>query len=58
MYFISDLMFCFRRINKIHDWILNLVWISSHYYGTYFLMKSVVLHMDWYFEKNIKKKED
>jgi len=43
MYFISEIMFCFKRINKIEDWLLNLLWISTHYYSTYFLMKSVIV---------------
>lgn len=52
MYYISDVLFCYRRMNKIHtDWILNLAWISLHNYGNFFMMEAVILHVGVYFER-------
>jgi hypothetical protein len=52
MYYVSDVLFCFRRLHKVEeDWLLNLLWIATHNFGNYFMMKAVVLHMDFYFER-------
>jgi len=51
LYYSSEILSCYKRINHIEDWFLNLIWIAAHNFGVFFMMNAVVVHMDWYYDR-------